>query len=142
MGNINSRSTIKWWDLHTKTLKYCSSDKFDEHNNKFGKLWSPSSTLMNGTSFFALPTIKMYLSYHPFIKDDIFESTVKFPPRGTTIGIVDQYCEHHNMYYVSKSNNNRQWNQNLPTGNRNNACIIIIGKKSNKSKTSHRIHLR
>ena len=37
MGYTNSRAIIKLWDPHTKRLKYCSSEKFDEHNNKFGK---------------------------------------------------------------------------------------------------------
>ena len=32
----NFRDKMKWWDAHTKKLKYCSSTKFDEHNNIFG----------------------------------------------------------------------------------------------------------
>ena len=43
MSYTNIRATIKWWGPHTKTLKYCSSAKIDEHNNKFGKGWSPGS---------------------------------------------------------------------------------------------------
>ena len=43
MGYNNNIYTIKWWDPHTKKLKYFSYAKFDEHNNKFGKLWSPVS---------------------------------------------------------------------------------------------------
>ena len=37
MGYTNSRDTMKWWYTHTKKLKYCSSENFDEHDNKFGK---------------------------------------------------------------------------------------------------------
>ena len=37
MGYTNSRATIKWWDLHTKNLKYCLYRIFDEHNNKIFK---------------------------------------------------------------------------------------------------------
>ena len=48
------------------------SAKFDGHNNKFGKGWSPGSELMTGTNVFALPTLKVDLSYQPFTKDDIF----------------------------------------------------------------------
>ena len=33
----------KWRNPHTKKLKYCSYAIFDEHNNKFGKGWSPGS---------------------------------------------------------------------------------------------------
>ena len=33
VGYKNSRATMKCWDPHTKKLKYCSSAKFDEHNN-------------------------------------------------------------------------------------------------------------
>ena len=35
MGYTNSRATIKWWDPHTKKLKYCLSEKFDERNSTF-----------------------------------------------------------------------------------------------------------
>ena len=41
--------------------------------------------------------IKIDLSDHTFIKDDIFEANIHFPPRGTYIGIVTKYCEYHNM---------------------------------------------
>ena len=49
-----------------------------------------------------LPTLKIDLSDHPFIKDNIFEVNVNFPPRGITIVIVTQNCEHHNISYISK----------------------------------------
>ena len=65
MGYTNSRDTIKCWDLHTKKIKYCSSAKFDEYNNKFGDLWSPSSSLMNGTIFSAPPTLKFISQNNP-----------------------------------------------------------------------------
>ena len=58
MCYTSSRSTIKWWDPHTNKLKYCSSVKFDEHNNKFGKVWSPGSELTAGTNVSAHPTLK------------------------------------------------------------------------------------
>ena len=48
MGYTNSRSIMKWWDPHTKKIKYCSSAKCNEHNNKFGKLWFPGSELITG----------------------------------------------------------------------------------------------
>ena len=43
MGYTNIRATMKWWYPHTKKLKYCPSEKIDEHNNKSGKGWSPVS---------------------------------------------------------------------------------------------------
>ena len=97
MGYTNSISTLKFWDPHTKELKYCSSSKFDEHNNKFGKGWSPGSepALVKNNS--ALTTLKIDLSDHPFIKYDIFEVNINLQPRVTPIGIVAQYYEHHNM---------------------------------------------
>ena len=58
MCYTSSRSTIKWWDPHTNKLKYCSSVKFDEHNNKFGKGWSLGSELMLETNTSTLPTLK------------------------------------------------------------------------------------
>ena len=79
---------MKWCYPHTKELKYCSSENFDEHNNKFGKVWSPGYELMTGANTSTLPTLKTDLSYHSLIKDDIFEVTVNFQPRGTPIGIV------------------------------------------------------
>ena len=91
---------MKQWDPHTKELKYCSSDKFDEHNNKVGKGWSPGSELMLGTNNATFPTLKIDLSDHTFTKDDIFEAGVNFPSRGTPIDILAQYCEHNNMLYI------------------------------------------
>ena len=61
---------------------------------------------MLGTNISTLPTLKIDLSYRPFIRDDIFEVHVNFPPRVNPTGIVAQYCEHHNMTYISKSTNN------------------------------------
>ena len=43
MGYTNRRAMLKWWDPHTKKFRYFSSAKFDEHNNKFVKVWSPGS---------------------------------------------------------------------------------------------------
>ena len=102
MGYTNIRATMKWWDPNTKKLKCCSSTKFDEHNNKFGQGWSLGSELILGTNISTLPTLKIDLSHHPFIKYDIFEVNVNLPPRGTTIGIVAQYCGHNNMSYISQ----------------------------------------
>ena len=59
MGYTSSRATIKWWDPHTKKLKYFPSAKFDEHNNKFGKGRSPGSKLMIVTNTSTLPTLKL-----------------------------------------------------------------------------------
>ena len=56
MVYINSRSIMKWWYPHTKKLRYFSSEKFDEDNNKLGKGWSPVSELMLGTNIYTLPT--------------------------------------------------------------------------------------
>ena len=119
-GYTKIRSTTKWWDPHTKRLKYCLSSKFDENNNRFGKCWSPGSELMLGTNTSTLPTLKTYLSYNPLIKYDIFEGIVTFPPRGTPIGITTQYYEHHNMSYISQSENNSPWNHAFPAINRTN----------------------
>ena len=88
----NIRATIKWWDPHTKILKYCSSVKFNEHNNNFGKGWSPGSELILVTNNSTIIILQIDLSYHPFIKYDIFEGNVNFPSRGTPIGNTTQYC--------------------------------------------------
>ena len=50
---------MKWWDPHTKRLKYCSSENNYEHNNKFGKGWSPGYELMLSTNISTLPTLKI-----------------------------------------------------------------------------------
>ena len=90
MDYTNIIATIKQWDPHTKKLKYCLSIKFDEHNNQFGKGWSPGFDFMNRKIISALPMMKIDLSEYPFIKYDIFKATVSFPPTDTTIGIVAQ----------------------------------------------------
>ena len=46
MGYTKIRAAIKWWEPHTKKIKYVSYAKSDKHNNKFVKGWSPSSELM------------------------------------------------------------------------------------------------
>ena len=84
---------------------------------------------MLGKNTSTLPTLKIDLSYHPLNKDDIFEVDVNFPPRGTPIGIVTQYCEHHNMSYISQSTNNSPWNDKFPDRNRTNVWILSIGIK-------------
>ena len=58
MGYTNSRAKMKWWEPHTMKLKYCSSEMFDEHNNKFGKGWSSGSEPMLGTNTSSLTTLK------------------------------------------------------------------------------------
>ena len=106
MGYDRTRETIKWWDLHTNKLKYCSSETFDEHHNKCGKGWSPGYEFLNGKNISALKTLKLYLSDHPFTKYDIFEAAVSFPSRVSPIVIFVKYCGHHNMSYVFRSKNN------------------------------------
>ena len=66
MGYTNTIYKMKWQDPHINKLKYCSSTKFDEHNNKFGKGWSPGSELMLGTNISTLTTLKSDLSDRPF----------------------------------------------------------------------------
>ena len=90
MCHTNSRAAIKQCDPHTNKLKYFSSEKIDEHNNKFGKAWSPGSELMLGKNISTLPTLKIDLSDHLFIKYDIFEGNINFTPQGTPIGIITQ----------------------------------------------------
>ena len=58
MGYTNSIDKMKWWEPHTKKIRYCSSAKFDEHNNKFVKGWSPGSDLMIDTNDSTLPKLK------------------------------------------------------------------------------------
>ena len=61
MGYTKSISKMQWWDPNTKKTKYCSYEKFDEHNNKFGKRWSPCYELMIVTNTSTLPTLKIDL---------------------------------------------------------------------------------
>ena len=143
MGYKKIRATIKWWDPHTKRLKYCPYNFFDEYNNKFGKGCSPGSELMLGANTSTLPTLKTDLSDHPSIKYDIFEGNVNFPPRGTTIGVVTQCFEHHNMSYISQSENNSLWNHAFTDRNRNNVWILVIARKEpNIIPTSFRSYLK
>ena len=81
---------------------------------------------MTEKSVYALITLKIDLSDHPFIKYDIFEVTTTFPPRGTPIVIVAQYCEHHNMSYISHTTNNIPCNHALPVIIRTNVWILRI----------------
>ena len=126
MGFTNSRATFKWRDPHTKNLKYCSSAKFGEHNNKFDKWCPPTFSLMNVENIYSPPMIKIDIFDHPFIKYDIFEATLNFPPKGNPVDIVTQYYDNHNLSYIYQSNNNRPWNKTFPARNRTNVWILII----------------
>ena len=141
MGSTNIRATMKWWEPQTKRLKYCSSENFDEYNNKFGKGCSPGSELMLGTNTSTLATLKIDLSDHPFIKYDIFVGIVTFRPLVTPIGITTQYYEHHNISYISQSENNIPWNNAFPARNRTIFWILSIVRKKNTSTPSSRSHL-
>ena len=101
MGYTNIRATMEWWYPRTKQFKYCSSAKFDNHNNKFDKSWYPDSNLSEGKENSSLTTTKIDSSDHPFIKDDIYEAKVIFPPRGTPIGIINYYFDNCNTTYVT-----------------------------------------
>ena len=125
MVYTNSRAAMKWWDSHTNKLKYCSYAKFNEHNNKFGG-WLLRSEVMTGTNTSSLPSFKIDLSYHHFIKDDIFEATSNFPARGTHIVIIAQYCEHHDMSYASQSKNNIHCKHFFTERNSTNIWILRI----------------
>ena len=104
-GLQKQQSYNELWHPHTKKLKKIST-KFDEHNNKCGRGWSPGSDLILDKNTSTLPTLKNDPSDHPFIKDGIFEVDVNFPQRVTPVSIVRQYCEHNNMSYISQSTNN------------------------------------
>ena len=84
---------------------------------------------MFGKDISTLPTLKIYPSDHPFIKYDIFGVNLKFSPRGTPIGIVTQYCEHHNMSYISQSENNIPYNHELSDRNITTLWILSIVRK-------------
>ena len=128
MGYTNRRAIKKFWDLHTKTLNTAHL-QFYVHNNKFRKGWSPSSELMTGKNVPTLTTIINDLSDTPFIENDIFEVTVKFSPRGTLIGTIDEYFEHQNMSYIFQSTNNRPLKHDLTAKNRTNVWVLSIGIK-------------
>ena len=120
---------MKCWYPYTKKLKYFSSATFDEHNNNFGKIWSPGSNLLNVIDTSNITKIKIYLSNNPFIKDDIFEATVTFPPRGTPIYTITYYYYHHIITYIYQSKNNNTWKRSFTTIQRTNICVLIIGIK-------------
>ena len=88
---------------------------------------------MTGINISTLPKIKIDISDHPFIKDDIFEVTVDFTPRGTPFGLVARYCEYHNMSYISQSTNNILCNLDLPLINMTGVCILSIVRKYPKT---------
>ena len=85
--------------------------------------------MITGTNVSAFSMLKVGLSDHPFAKDDIFGATVKFPPRGTPIGMVAHYCDNHKTSYVYQSTKNTPRNILLPARNKTNAWILIIIRK-------------
>ena len=84
---------------------------------------------MFGKNTSILPTFKNDLSDNPFIKDNIFEGDVNFPPRVTPIDIIIQYCEHCTMSYIPQSENNIPCNHIFTARNKTNVWILSIGRK-------------
>ena len=80
-------------------------------------------------NYFHPSNIKIDLSYHPFIKYDIFEVAVTFPPIGTPIGNIALYGDHRNMYYISQATNNIPCNRAFTKINRTNVWILSVGRK-------------
>ena len=103
--------------------------KCEEHINKFGEIWSPSSELMTCTNVSNLPALKFDPSDQLFIKYDIFEVTVISPPSGDPIDIIAQYYEHHSISYISQITNHCPWNRDLPVRNITNLWILFIGRE-------------
>ena len=66
---------------------------------------------MNGTKKIILPTLKIDLYYQPLIIEDVFEAAINFPPQSTPVGIVSQYCEHHNMSHISQFIKKLPWDR-------------------------------
>ena len=133
MGYTNSRATVRWWDLYTWKLKQSLSEKYYEHKNKFGKYWSPGLNMLNVKDTSDLLTIKLVYISHPFIKYEIFEETVAFPPRVTPIGIITYYFDQHIMTYIYESNYNIPWKRVFASRKRTDVYIIIVGRKYPKT---------
>ena len=95
----------------------------------FDRVYFPSSDFLNVTDISSLPTIKIDIYAHSFIKYDILETIVIFPSRGTPISIINCHFVHHNMTYIYQANNNIPWNIALPARQRTNVWIISIVRK-------------
>ena len=81
------------------------------------------------TNIYTFPKLKIDLSNHFFIKYDIFEVNINFPPRGTPIGIISNKCEHHKITYIPQWTKNISWDHAFLEGNINDVCILSIGRK-------------
>ena len=97
--------------------------------------------MINVANTSSLVTLKIDIYGHQFIKNDIFKATVTFPPIGTPVGIVAQYCEHHNTSYVSQSKisyrNAHSLQEIEPIMDSKNRY-----KRSNNSTTSNGMHIK
>ena len=58
MGYTTRRDTMKWWEAHTKNLKYFSSGNSNEHNTKHRKVWLPGYELITGINLYTLLALK------------------------------------------------------------------------------------
>ena len=93
---------------------------------------------MTGTHISMLTMIKIDISDNPFIKDDIFEATVFFSPRGTPVVMVFHYCENHNMSYFLPVKKIYPMEQSI-FWKKNNQCMDskYWKKRAKKSATSN-----
>ena len=68
MGYTNSRATIKPWEPPTNKYRYFQSKNVEEHNNTFGKGWSPGSGFITITNIPTLTTLKTISQINPSSK--------------------------------------------------------------------------
>ena len=132
MCYTSRRAILKWWDLQTKKLKYFSSAKFNEHK-KIQKIMVTWIWIDEQHKYFRPSKTKIDILDHPWIKYDIFEATVIFPPILTPVGIISKYCEHHNISYFNHSTNYSSCNNAFYSRNRTNVWILNTGRKDPKS---------
>ena len=126
MGYTKITDTIKWWDPHTKKLKYFLSAEFDEHNNKFGKGWSPGSELMTGTNISSLKKLKLISHITPLSNMVYLKSLLIYHQQLLLLVSLKNTVKITTCYIYPSQQKNRSWNRGFTAQNRTNVWVLII----------------
>eukprot|EP00957_Ditylum_brightwellii_P176313 13425629-Ditylum_brightwellii.AAC.1 len=81
---------MEWFDLIAKTVKHCTTAKYDELRTYIGNhLPMPVTLAIGGTSLKEndLPLVELDTADHPFFEKQPKLFTVPIPPKGRALGV-------------------------------------------------------
>ena len=136
MGITSTKAVIRYWHPNKKSIGYCTTARFYEHNSILpnGKL-SSGSHLSQGlplTDEIINKTEVLTLDYrnHPLLESPPETIRLRLPPKGTSIGLHIKTCPYHNLPYIFKSDITSAYHKKVKKANKRNVWILAIGNNA------------